>query len=149
MNRLERIFVQVLKQCADLKAEDVLIVSDLKYDRIIVEALRSAIGKLGARPVVLMINSDALTAELVPKSDVRGKFNHSLLGYLDGFPDLSDLVFVLYRPQFEDVIGNIELVGEFDPQCLHQLIGRNRRVSRHGSVQGLPLWLECGDLSLA
>jgi leucyl aminopeptidase (aminopeptidase T) len=79
MNRLERIFVNVLKQCADLKMEDALIVSDFRYDRVIVNALRSAIGKLGARPIVLTIDSDALTAESVPKSVIASMKNTDLV----------------------------------------------------------------------
>jgi len=68
MNRLEEIFVSVLDQCTDLKREDVLIVTDARYDRTVVEALRSATRRFGARSIVLMIDPDTVSAEPVPRS---------------------------------------------------------------------------------
>lgn len=79
MNRLERIFVNVLKQCADLRAEDVLIVSDLEYEGMVVDALRSAATRFGARPIVLMIDTDALTSGSVPKSVLASMKNTDLV----------------------------------------------------------------------
>jgi len=79
MSRLERIFVHVLEQCAALRAEDVLVVSDLKYDRMIVDALRSAARKLGARSTTLTIDTDALTTGSVPKSVLAAMRNTDLI----------------------------------------------------------------------
>jgi len=68
MSRLEGIFVHVLNQCAGLKAEDVLIVSDFKYDQTIVEALTSAVRRFDARPILLTIDARLLTDSSVPRS---------------------------------------------------------------------------------
>jgi len=68
MNRLENIFLHVLGQCADLKAEDVLIVSDLKYDKAIVDAIRAAAKRFGARPIALTIDIDVLSEGSIPES---------------------------------------------------------------------------------
>ena len=68
MNRLEGIFFHVLGRCADLKAEDVLIVSDLKYDKAIVDAIRVAAKRFGARPIVLTIDIDVLFEGSIPES---------------------------------------------------------------------------------
>lgn len=67
MNRLEEVFVSVLDQCADLKREDVLIVTDAKYDKIMVEALTSATRRFGARSIVLTIDPDIVSAESIPR----------------------------------------------------------------------------------
>lgn len=61
MKRLEEIFVNVLSHCADLRAEDVLIVSDLKYDKATIDATVMAARNLGARPIVLTIETDTLS----------------------------------------------------------------------------------------
>ena len=79
MNRLEKIFVHVLSRCADLKEEDVLIVSDPKYDRMIVDALRSAARKFAARPVTLVIDPDLLTDESIPKPLLASMKNADLV----------------------------------------------------------------------
>lgn len=68
MNTLEEIFFHVLGQCTDLKAEDVLIVSDLKYDKAIVDAIRVAAKKFGARPIVLAIDTDMLSERPISES---------------------------------------------------------------------------------
>ena len=68
MSRLEGIFLHVLDQCAGLKAEDVLIVSDFKYDQTIVEALMSAVRRFDARPILLTIDARLLTGSSVPRS---------------------------------------------------------------------------------
>jgi len=67
MSRLEQVFVSVLDQCADLKREDVLIVTDAKYDKTMVEALATATRRLGARSIVLTLTPDIALAEPVPR----------------------------------------------------------------------------------
>jgi leucyl aminopeptidase (aminopeptidase T) len=67
MNRLEDIFVSVLDQCTDLKKEDVLIVTDAMYDRTVVEALRSATRRFGARSIVLTIDPNIVLADPIPR----------------------------------------------------------------------------------
>jgi leucyl aminopeptidase (aminopeptidase T) len=79
MNSLERIFVHVLEQCADLKAEDALIINDLKYDRMIVDALSSAARKLGARPISLTIDAGLLIHGPVPKPVLASMRNSDLV----------------------------------------------------------------------
>ena len=67
MSRLEQVFVSVLDQCADLKREDVLIVTDAKYDKTMVEALAAATRRFGARSIVLTIDRHIVSAERVPR----------------------------------------------------------------------------------
>jgi len=67
MKRLEEIFANVLSHCADLKAEDVVIVSDRKYDEATIDAIAVAARTLGARPLVLTVDTDALSEVSFPE----------------------------------------------------------------------------------
>jgi len=67
MRRLEEIFANVLSHCAALKAEDVLIVSDRKYDKTIIDAVVLAARNRGARPIVLTIDTDTLSEVSFPE----------------------------------------------------------------------------------
>jgi len=79
MSRLEGIFVHVLDRCADLKAEDVLIVSDPKYDQTIVDALTSALRRFDARPILLTTDAGLLTDRSVPRSLTAAMRNADLI----------------------------------------------------------------------
>ena len=79
MSRLEGIFVHVLDQCADLKAEEVLIVSDPKYDQTIVDALTSAVRRFDARPILLTIDAGLLTDRSIPRSLTAAMRNADLI----------------------------------------------------------------------
>lgn len=68
MSKLEEAFIHVLGQCADLKAEDVLVVSDPQYDTRIVKAIATAAKKFGARPVILTMDTSTLHEASAPKS---------------------------------------------------------------------------------
>jgi len=67
MKRLEEIFANVLSHCTALKAEDVVIVSDRKYDKATIDAIAVAARTLGARPTVLTIDTDTLSEVSFPE----------------------------------------------------------------------------------